>query len=411
LSRRSTDTGTNTIGRFDFGPAASVEIDVATIRQGLASTGAGTGDSQGDIEFSNTGTNTVRVTTWQVGEAPAPGNSDVTSDINFGSGTNDVFVDNWDIGRAKSLGSVTIDAGGTLTVAGDTVSQANLHIGENVVDTGVNNIGTFNMAGGTFNATLNELTIARHNQGAGSSDGTLTFTAGTVTANSVILADTDRTGASTTDANTDAILNINGSTASLIVAGTISSEGGDAVVNLTDGTLRFVELVNNAGTFDFNWLGGTIGNVTGQNLTVTNVTLDLLTAATHTFDVQTGQTAMIEAGGFRHRSHGGGDQDRRRHPDHQFCQHLHRRHRRDRRLHSSRIGYGLRHRHDHHEFRRQATPGQRPGPRQRRHHQYRHQSRCWTRHDYWVRHAFRGDHDQCRHGQRRSHQRRHGADD
>ena len=62
--------------RAAFSNASSVNIDVATIRQGTITTGGGGGDSKGDVELSDAGTNTVRATTWHVGDSPAAGNTD-----------------------------------------------------------------------------------------------------------------------------------------------------------------------------------------------------------------------------------------------------------------------------------------------------------------------------------------------
>jgi len=264
----------NATGTLDVQNATSVTINVNNFLQGVTAPGAGGSTAVlGHLLLSNTGTNTITATGWTIGDSPSPGNTGGTSTVQFGAGINTVNANTWVIGGRKSLASVTTDSGGTLTLNGrnGVGTTTNLHIGTNTTSTGTVNSGVLNLAGGTFNATLNQLFIGRHNDGVGSGNGTLTFDAGTVTATTIELARSDAGGTSTNDAATTGTLNMNG------------------------GLLRFGTLSGFNGTEDVNWSGGTIQNLSGQNLTVSNVVIELLTGATHTLTVDSGRTATVNA--------------------------------------------------------------------------------------------------------------------
>ena len=66
-------------------------------------------------------------------------------------------------------------------------------------------MGTLDLSGGTFNATLGDVVIGRIGSGAGYGRGTLTMDDGIVTANSITLADP---GSGTNPTNTTGTLTV-----------------------------------------------------------------------------------------------------------------------------------------------------------------------------------------------------------
>ena len=74
-------------------------------------------------------------------------------------------------------------------------AAADLDIGINVDGTGTNNVSLLDTTGATLNATLDQVRIGKQNSGGGSGNGTLTFDAGTITANSISLAEGNRSWA------------------------------------------------------------------------------------------------------------------------------------------------------------------------------------------------------------------------
>ena len=232
LSRRTVDTGTNTVGEMDLTDAASVTIDVAQIRLGTITTGSNGGDSIGSIKLSNT-TNTITADSILMGDSLNAGNTDAASTIVLGSGANNIHVDTWTVGGQKSNAVVTINSGGTLSLTGQDNPGADLRIGyNNASGTGTNTTASMDLSGGTFNATLDEVIIGYHaGGGGGSGSGTLTMDAGTVTANSIVLAEP---GSSSNPANTVGTFNLAGGS---LTTPTITGGGGTAIFNWTGGTL------------------------------------------------------------------------------------------------------------------------------------------------------------------------------
>ena len=187
-------------------------------------------------------------------------------------------------GGTKGTGSLTFGTGGsTLIIDGRNNAAANLFIGGNDISTSFNSVGTVDLTGGTVTADLNELVIGRHGQGSGQADGTLTFEAGTITANTITLGDPNATGVSTMPGNTSGTINQNGGTMEFIIL-----RKGDA-----------------AGVADYNFSAGTIRNIAGSDLTNVDVPVDLVGAGPRVIDVESGQTATFQmdapltsAGGF-----------------------------------------------------------------------------------------------------------------
>ena len=149
--------------------------------------------------------------------------------------------------------------------------NANVIIG---ATTGANfTVGTL-----TLGEYVNSTTAGYYNAAmVGNGAFTLNNPAGIVNATNIILA------ANTSTVNTGYGMNINGTlnlTAGQLNAGTIQlgPQGGLAAV-----------------TTAFNWTNGTVGNLPGNNLTITNLTLNLASANPHVFSVSSGQNGYIYA--------------------------------------------------------------------------------------------------------------------
>jgi len=246
ISRRENVEGATT-GTADFTSATSVTLNLAELRVGTM-TGGTSSSSKGVLDLSTSGTNAITADSFVVGDSPNSGNTAQTSEVNFGGGTNTVDADTVTIAGRKSNATVTIGSGGTLTLTGKSGAAADLNIGHNNAGTGSNIVGTLDMTGGTFNATLGQVILGLHNSGNGSGKGTLTMDAGTVTAANITLADPDASGSSTTDANTTGTINLNGG--SLSVTGSVSDGGGTSTINvngtasLAVGGIMSVDTVN-----------------------------------------------------------------------------------------------------------------------------------------------------------------------
>lgn len=145
---------------------------------------------------------------------------------------------------AGSRGNALLDflsSGSTLTLQGSTGLLADLWIASCTIATGNTTTGTMDLTAGVFNAQLDELVIGYRvgrNQYTTTSTGVLSFHAGTVSANSIILGQ----GTVAADGNLGqgiGTLNMGGGT--LTVAGNIQMGIGTSVsqgtLNLTGGTL------------------------------------------------------------------------------------------------------------------------------------------------------------------------------
>lgn len=258
------------IGTVDFQNADSVTVTTTNILLGnIASNGAvGT---EGTLRLSDT-TNTITTNLVRINYAPSNGSSS-DSEIIFGAGTNTVNTNRFSVAERKVIGGrASIASGGTLTLGGRDQAEADLQVGNNGISTGANSAGFFEMTGGTFNATLDELLIGRHGTGNGSGKGTFTMDAGTVTVNTVVLANPSVSGTSANPTNTQGTLNLAG--------------GNMFVGNLSQGN----------GVAAFNWTGGTIANLSGQNFVNSNVTIDVNTVTALTLDIEAGQSADFQVG-------------------------------------------------------------------------------------------------------------------
>jgi len=232
LGRRETASTAHTHGTADLSGASSVDIDVASVRLGTLPNVSQEGDTQGILTLSQAGTNTITADSIYLGNSSNRGNTSFTNQLHLGGADNTIATDLLRIGGHKSKGTVDIAAGGTLTLTGNSGAEADLEIGENYLGTGATSVGVLDLSGGTFNATLDLVRIARHNTSSGNAEGTLTMDAGTVTANRIEMAIDNNTS---DPQNTRGTLNLNGG--SIAVTGSITDGDGTSTVNVDEGTL------------------------------------------------------------------------------------------------------------------------------------------------------------------------------
>ncbi len=285
IGRRNGPSGADAKGIVNLSGADSVTIDVDEIRLGTdATTDFGQGGSaEGDLTLSTAGTNTVTASSFLMGSVESGSNLTRVSELHLGGAANVFNLDSLTVGGRKSVGFIDIVDGGTFTLAGDANAETDFQIGYNDGSgTGTNpDLSQVDLTGGTFNAALDELVIGAHHSGSGSGKGVLTYTAGTVTANSAVLAAPDSGGSSSNDANTRGTLNLGGGVLDL-QNGTLSEGGGTRTFAFTDGTLKDIDLIG----FSLNQQGGIIQ--IGEDGASDTMTVDgdfTLTAGTLHFDL------------------------------------------------------------------------------------------------------------------------------
>lgn len=280
----------HTVGTVDFSGASSVTINVNQIQMGIYNGAVPSPNSLrsiGNLTLSN-GTNMITATSILMGSSPsAVVNSGASSTLNLGTGSTTIHVDTFVIGGSRSKADVTIGSGGSFTLRGQQGGStgANLFIGDNdIVGTGTSNVSTFDLSGASsVDMSINLLVLGRigsSNSTNGYARGTLTYAVGSIIADTIRMADANYTSAGT------------GSHNPLNTQGTITQSGS--------ASMRFRDLSQGSGTAAYNWQGGTIGNISGADLTNQNVTVTLngSPSATDTtaraFDVETGRSATFE---------------------------------------------------------------------------------------------------------------------
>jgi len=236
IGRRDSGTtgspvNTNTIGTADFSGAASVAMNLDTLRLGILTPGlnTGAGFAQGILKLSQAGANTISANTILMSNSAWAINTGLASQLRLGGAANTINTDSFTVGGIKGAASVDIAAGGTLTLAGKSGPKANLFVGDNnTSNTGAQSQSTMDLSGGTFNATLGQLLIGRFGGGStGYGRGTLTMDAGVVTADTILLAQ----GASAAQGT----LTMRGG--NVTVAGNVLDGPGASTLNIDGGTL------------------------------------------------------------------------------------------------------------------------------------------------------------------------------
>jgi len=221
--------------------------------------------------------NTIKANTFNLADSANTGSG--VSSIKLGQ-SNLINANTIYLGHKKSSGTMSFNTGltnPTLTIANLAgTGGANLYVGLNDAGgTGTATTSLLDASAGTLNATLNNLVIGRFGSGAGNAKGELRMSAGTVTANSVILGDP---GTGTIPLNTAGTITMTGGT--FTVAGNVADGRGVATLAINGGAFSAGSLSNGGGTLNLNVNGGTAtinGNVAGgagaTNLTLTSGTL------------------------------------------------------------------------------------------------------------------------------------------
>jgi autotransporter-associated beta strand protein len=252
IGLRDSDTGAKTLGTVNLANATSANIQVDTVQLGavVGTVGGGQGGVNGKLTLPTAGSVTIAAPTIVVEDSPAVGLIDSDfSLLALGSGVTNINADTFTVAGRKAEANLTILPGGVLNLAGQTGAATDLFIASNVTGTGTIARGNVNLSGGTFNATLDELRIARHGSGsaAGGAVGTLTFDAGTVNVREMVLgqASVSTTNGSNDPRNTVGTLTMNG--------GALTVSGGDTILGLNGG---IGNLIVNSGTVNIGAGGG-----------------------------------------------------------------------------------------------------------------------------------------------------------
>lgn len=288
-----------TKGTIDLRNAGSVNINVSRMFVGQ-NKGAGAGRTEGDLLLSTGPTSTGNTVTSGyvvVGNSPGPdstGGGGFISNLTLGSSINNFNVDSMVVGGINSNGKILLPAGGTFTLrdrAG--LGGADVYIGDNddITNTwqGSNN-STLDTTSGTIDARINLLVIGRHggNTGptatTGGGVGALRFDAGEINAAFVQLAMVSTRGTTNGPTASNSFVDVRAQTLA-----EITQDGG---------TFRFGTMSRGEGITQYNWNGGTIESLPGQNATNQNVfiTVNDLTLEDHFVSVPAGRTMTFEAG-------------------------------------------------------------------------------------------------------------------
>lgn len=263
----SVNPSNQTQGMLDLSVADSVTLNTSTMTVGLLSAEVNT-LTEGTLRLSAEGVNNISATTITIGDSTAGVSPTVRGFLVLGE-DNTIRTDALYLGRRKAQGTMSIAAGGTLDLAGLSGAKANLYIGYcDTTTTATINQGTMNLVGGTLDAALGELVIGYHrypwsSPTSGRGMGTLSFDAGSVTADTVTI------GAGSSDYNEEygfregrgvGALNMGGGTFETqsisLAEGSSRTEG---TFNLTGGTLTVTgSVVGGIGTSALNVDGGTM---------------------------------------------------------------------------------------------------------------------------------------------------------
>lgn len=235
ISRRTAADG-NVTTTLNMSGLSNFEANVDEFAVGYA----GTTSAAANFTVQLADNNTINANLINLGDSA---NAGVGNANTVKLGTTNVFnADNIYVGHKKTGMTLSFNTGltnPTLTI-NDTAGTgaANLFVGVNEAGgTGTVPTSTMDTTAGTFNATLNQVVIGRHGSGSGSGSGTLSMGDGTVTANSVLLADSDFSGVSTNDANTKGTLQLTAATSAFNVAGSVTDGGGASTLQVDQGDM------------------------------------------------------------------------------------------------------------------------------------------------------------------------------
>lgn len=224
----------NTAGTVNLNGAFGVNIDVDQLRIGVNNSGA-SNTTTGSLTLPNSVTKVINADIATLGFIAGGATGTTNGTLNLGGGTTTMNVDVLEVGADKAVGTVNIASGGTLSLTGNVNAATDLFIGVND-SPGTSTapaVSTLNLAGGTLNATLDEVIIGRHLTGSGSGKGRLVMDAGTVTAASVALA----IAAGSAPNNTTGTIDQRGGTFTISGGVTDGPGATSSVLNIDGGTM------------------------------------------------------------------------------------------------------------------------------------------------------------------------------
>lgn len=193
MGRREADTASTFQGTLDLSAVGTFNALLDEFSIGTSNP-AGVGSAQGQprgVVTLAAGT-TIDARLIQIGDSRNVGLGGFNNRLLLGT-TNAITVDTMVVGGDKSTGtidgSLTFASGnGTLDLAGSSGPRTDLYVGHQEVGTGGGARGVMDLAGGTFNATLDEWVIgSKPNSATGATEGVVNLGAGTVNANSLVL--------------------------------------------------------------------------------------------------------------------------------------------------------------------------------------------------------------------------------
>jgi autotransporter-associated beta strand protein len=290
-----------------------------TFRVGLKTSGNGTNTQNSVTTVTLPATSTITASILAV--------SDQTGSSHGGTGvlhlgaSNTVNANTIGVGQGRSFGTLDFTSGGTATfrgAAGGTSAVSTWTVG--LVSTF--NSSTFSAAAdfstGTIDANVGTLTIGvaeayNSPNRAGTTNGTFSMGAGTLTGGTISIGRIQATGVGTGPGvgNTFAgngVFNLNGGVvdaqtielATNQLAASAGTQRVSGTFNLQAGTLRATSIGKGAQTggatasTGFNWTSGTIENKAGSDLAINSLPITLL-AGTHTFKAASGSSITLDA--------------------------------------------------------------------------------------------------------------------
>lgn len=233
---RRLDGPADSVGEVDLSAATSATISVDNLRMGTVSYGTAGAETEGILRLPTAVGSTSNITATEIlmGSDWRAGLPDSLNQILLGD-TTTMEVDTWIVAGAKAQADVKFAGSGTINLSGRNNDGADLFVGYNAVTTGSIANGDADFSGGTFDATLDEIILGYHNAGTGGGNGTLTFDAGTVTANSLTLSQPSATGTSSNPEKSVGTLHMRGG--ALTVDGDVVDGGGVSHAWIDGGTL------------------------------------------------------------------------------------------------------------------------------------------------------------------------------
>ena len=285
LGRNTAGTDYDAEGTLDLSAVAQFDAYLGKLVLGEVTSAAARGRGAGTLRLADT--NNIDAQEIMISSSEMHMQAQLWSEVELGT-TNNIQTDLMTVGGSRGRALMSFASSGTLALSGSTGAKADLRIGYCTINTSSSTVGTMDLSGGTFDATLGDVAIgfkAFRAEFDSVSTGTLTFDDGVVTADTITIGDAEIAGDGQ-EATGTGTLNMNGGS---LTAGTVT---------LGTGTTKSSGKINmTAGDFDVtgNMTGG-IGtstlNIDGGSLDVTgDLKVDYLRVG---YD---GRTATVTAGG------------------------------------------------------------------------------------------------------------------